>query len=238
MGLEVNAMLEAILRTIAMSAGEKSIRILLADPHPVFRSGLRLFLQEQPDFVVVGEASTHQEAALFLRRLLPDVLLISLDIASPSGIRALCEESRKVRVVLLAPAIDPAQASEAFRLGVRGILLLDVNPEVLFNCVQAVMEGHQWIGQRRISDFSSPFPGPQASSRRKNSYKNFGLTRREMEILVKVADSTRTLDIAQQLKISEKTVKRHIANIYDKTGVYNRLELMLFAILHGLLDHS
>jgi two-component system, NarL family, nitrate/nitrite response regulator NarL len=214
------------------------VRIVIADGHALLREGLRSLLEEQPGFHVIGEAAEGQEIAQLSEQLSPDILLLDLQmprISAMEVLHSIAEKNKKIRIVLLAAAIERGQASEAFQLGARGIMRKDMDARSLYKCIRAVMSGKYWVMREAISDLSQiidseGFPG-EGTARS----KNFSLTNREMEILAVVVSGSTNREIARQFSISEQTVKHHITNIFDKLGVYNRLELALFAIHHGLI---
>jgi two-component system nitrate/nitrite response regulator NarL len=214
------------------------VRIVIADGHALLREGLRSLLDEQPGFHIVGEAADGQEVMQLADQLKPDILLLDLQLPHVSAMEVLdsiVHKHKKIRVILLAAVIERGQASEAFRVGARGIMRKDSDAKFLYKCIQAVMAGQYWVMREAISDLShlvdsEGFPG-EGTARS----KNFSLTKREMEILAAVVSGSTNREIAKHFSISEQTVKHHITNIFDKVGVYNRLELALFAIHHGLI---
>ena len=210
------------------------IRIVIADDHPIFRDGLRRLLEADGRFEVVGEASDGQEAVSQVVALRPDVLLLDLAMPRSSGLRTLedlAELPIKVRAILLTAAIEPAETTRALQLGARGIILKDSATQMLFKCVQAVMNGEFWLGQDRMGDVLQLLRAPEASTT-----PAMTLTRRELQIVAAVVEGSSNKEIAAQFNVSEQTVKNHLSNIFDKVGVFNRLELALYAVYHGLVD--
>ncbi|MBP1609119.1 MAG: two component transcriptional regulator, LuxR family [Acidobacteria bacterium] len=221
-----------------MARPATEIRIVIADENTLLREGLRSMLEEQPGFRVVGEAAEVQKVAQLAEELMPDILLLDMKTSHLPAIEALqsiVKKHKKTRVILLAGAIERGQASEAFRLGARGVMRKDSDPGLLFKCIRAVMAGQFWVMREAISDLAHIVDAESLPEEGTSRPKNFSLTPREMEILAAVVSGLTNREIAGRFSISEQTVKHHVTNIFDKLGVYNRLELALFAVHHGLI---
>ena len=134
---------------------------------------------------------------------------------------------------MVTAAIDRTEIITALQLGAQGIVLKETASEVLFKAIRAVMGGQYWVGRNRVTDLASTLRD-LAASHPQPSRKNFGLTPRELEIVAVILGGFSNGDIATRFSISEKTVKHHLTNIFDKLGVSNRLELALFALHHQL----
>jgi DNA-binding NarL/FixJ family response regulator len=213
----------------------KTIRILIADDHPVVRLGVRNLLDGDP-FIVVGEADDGQRAVELTRQLRPDILLLDLAMPRLPGLEVLRELARTqhaVHVILLTAKIEKTQLLEALQLGARGILLKDSAPQDLLKAVHTVAAGQYWMGQSAVASLVEAINllNEQAAPTQR---KTFGLTPRELQMVAAIVEGRTNKDIAEKFSISEDTVKRHLTNIFDKLGTSNRLELALFAINHGL----
>jgi DNA-binding NarL/FixJ family response regulator len=219
-----------------MDNGHDRVRILIADDYAILRAGLRKLLEAAPGFQVIGEAADGQQAAEQTRELKPDILL--LDLVVSRGVRELVASSLSAHIVALTTAINEAHMLEALALGARGVLLKDSATPLLFEGIRCVMRGGYWVGGERVASLAQVVRdlGPLTSSGTKS--KNFGLTRREFDIVAAVVAGYTNKDTAQNLSVSEQTVKHHLTNIFDKLGVYSRLELALFAINHQLLGED
>jgi DNA-binding NarL/FixJ family response regulator len=211
----------------------QSTRILIADDHPIFRDGLRRLLESERGFKVIAEACDGVEAVEFVRKLKPEILLLDLAMPRRPGLEALRElsiDSTPVRVILLTAAAEREQIVEALQLGARGVVLKDCGTEVLMKSIRAVLAGEYWVGREPVSNLMQYLRGLMDSSTKISRQKRFGLTPRELDIVSAVVAGYANKEIAEHFKISEDTVKHHLSNIFDKTGVSTRLELALFAV--------
>jgi DNA-binding NarL/FixJ family response regulator len=221
------------------SSGVANIRIVVADDHPVVRFGVRNMLQNEPGFEVVGEAEDGDDAITQTLELEPDILL--LDVAMPrlpglEAMRAIMAKSPRVKIVLLTSTITVQQIIEALQIGARGIVLKDSVVGDLGQALKAVTTGDYWIGGQRVVNLLKALQELQAQAAAVPERKTYGLTPRELEVVSCIVEGCSNRDIAKQFTISEETVKRHLSNVFDKTGVSTRLELALFAIAHKLVE--
>lgn len=215
------------------------IRILIADDHPLFRDGLRKLLQTEPGFEVVGEASDGDELVGLARKAKPDILLLDLSMPKQDGmevLRALAAAKVPVRTLLLTASINKSQIVQALKLGAYGVILKESTTQRLFDSIRCVMAGQFWVGRESVSDLVRALRNVSSPAEGGTGVRDFGLTRRESEIVTLVVAGYSNPDIAQRCSISEQTVKHHVSNIFDKLGVSNRLELALFAVNHRLTD--
>src|ERR1700745_3771411 len=203
------------------------IRILLADDHPVVRIGVRNMLQSDEAFMVVGEAGDGDEAITQTLELLPDILLLDLSMPRMPGLeamRAIMSGSPRVKILLLTATISTQQIIEALQIGARGIVTKDALIEQLTSAIDAVMQGDYWINGQRVVNLVGALHDLMQKAAVPER-KTYGLTPRELEVVGCIVEGCSNRDIAKQFAISEETVKRHLSNIFDKTGVSTRLEL-------------
>jgi DNA-binding NarL/FixJ family response regulator len=220
-----------------MPGSKARIRILIADDHPIFRDGLRKLLEAEPGLAVVGEASDGEETVTIARQVKPDVVLLDLVMPRCSGLEALkgLASLPSVRTIVLAAAIDREQIVDVLQAGARGIVLKESATQVLIKSIHSAMAGQYWVGRDSVTHVVQALREQGASAGREPERAKFGLTGREREIITAIVAGYTNKDIAEKFSLSEQTVKHHLTNIYDKTGVSNRLELALFATHHRLV---
>jgi two-component system, NarL family, nitrate/nitrite response regulator NarL len=217
------------------------IRIVIADEQPIFRDGLHRLLETVPGLQVVGEASGDEQAAAMIRDVEADILLVGLPDSGPFQLEALEQTLAAgihVRTILLAgpKSVDTFEViAAAAQLSAQGIVPKDSPPDALFESIDAVMEGRNWVGRESVSNVAASVRKLETTRRRAWA---FGLTRRELEVLRAAVSGETNKTIALRLSISENTVKRHLTQVFNKVGVSNRIELANFAAHHRLLDRG
>jgi two-component system nitrate/nitrite response regulator NarL len=224
-----------------MGETAQSVRILIADDHPIFRDGLRKLLEAEKDFKVIGEASDGGEAIEMANQLKPDVLLLDLAMPRIPGLEALRQLGSAVeaiKVILLTAAIEREQIVDALHHGVRGVVLKESATELLLKSIRCVMDGQFWVGRESVSDLVRIIRDLTAIPEQGTRKRSYNLTPRELDIISAIVDGYTNKDIAEKFSIAEQTVKHHLGNIFDKLGVSNRLELALFAVNHHLVEEN
>jgi two-component system nitrate/nitrite response regulator NarL len=210
-------------------------RILIADEHPIFRDGVKRALEPEPGLRVIGEAGDAVATLHLVRQLEPDLLL--LDLAMPHGgldiLRALAAVSKLPRTIVLTERIVQEQLVVVLRLGVRGVVLKEATTQSLCDSIRCVLRDQYSLGPGQVGDLVRAMFGSPPTGMRRNPFR---LTPRQIEIVSAVALGESNKEVAHHFSISEETVKHHLANIFDKLGVYSRLELAIFALNHGLID--
>jgi DNA-binding NarL/FixJ family response regulator len=208
-----------------------SIRILVADRHPLFRFGARELLRRQRDCLVVGEGETAEQTVALAQAVSAAIVLLDWAL-SGSAIDVLTRlHATDVRTIVVAGAMSRSEITMAMRLGARGIITKDAAPELFVKCVRAVAAGELWLPRSvlaQVVNALSESAWPAMTPAR--------LTQREREVIELVATGESNRNIARLLSITEDTVKHHLTNVFDKTGVSNRIELTLFAQKHDLVN--
>jgi two-component system nitrate/nitrite response regulator NarL len=220
-------------------SNHSNVRIVVADDHPVVRFGVKNMLMSEEGFEVVGEASDGEQAITETIELEPDILLLDMQMPKLPGLeamRAIMSRSPRVKIILLTSTISTQQVIEALQIGARGIVLKDTVAGDLGESIRAVLSGDYWIGGQRVANLLAALHDLMQQAANVPEKKTYGLTPRELEVVTCIVEGCSNKDIAKQFSISEETVKRHLSNIFDKTGVSTRLELALFAISHKLVD--
>lgn len=216
----------------------KRTKLVIADDHPIFRDGLRRLLEMETAFAVVGEAANGAEAVTLVEQLEPEILLLDLAMPKLPGLetlRELAQMHKQTRTILLTAAIERRQIVEALQCGARGVVMKDCATDVLLRAIETVLLGGYWVGREAVDDLSA-YLARQAAADAPRARSDFGLTRRETEILSAIVAGLSNKDIANRFSLSEDTVKHHLTNIFDKVGVSSRLELALFAINNRLTE--
>ena len=233
--------LKASLGARAAVSASTKIRILIADDHPIVRRGLNTLLATQRDFSVVGEAHDGIEALQYATTLRPDVMLLDLSMPGVNGIEVMQTMSRSnapkpCQTILLTADVDRSDILRLLRMGLRGVVRKDAPPEVLFESIRTVHGGEVWVGRDTMTDVVEALAQPSIDSEPTQMSNHVRLTPREREIVELLVQGETNKRIAKRLSVTQDTVKHHITSIFDKTGVSNRLELVLFALHHRLVD--
>jgi DNA-binding NarL/FixJ family response regulator len=214
------------------------IRVLLVDDQALVRSGFRLILETREDLEVVGEAEDGREAVDLARRLNPDVILMDVRMPDVDGVEAtrrLAAAGSPARVLILTTFDLDEYVYEAIRAGASGFLLKDVQPAQLVDAVRVVAAGEALLAptvtRRLLDHFADRLPGAQPAAPAELAR----LTERELEILTLMADGLSNAELAEQLFLSETTVKTHVSSVLRKLELRDRVQAVVLAHRAGLV---
>ncbi len=211
---------------------ETSIRILMADDHPVVRRGLRTLIGSEPGMELVDEAADGIEAIEKVQTHQPDVILLDLMMPRMGGLEAIAEikkDNPEARILILTSFAEDDKVFPAIKAGALGYLLKDSSPDELLEAIRDVYRGesslHPTIARKLINELNQPSDLPPTTD---------PLTGREVDIIRLVAQGLTNQEIAERLVLSEWTVRTHVRNILDKLHLANRTQAALYALREGL----
>jgi DNA-binding NarL/FixJ family response regulator len=214
------------------------IRIFLTDEHAISREALSNLLEQEGEFVVVGEAADSESMLSKAAEMEFDIMLMDNRIPYipiSDVLRLLRERNVKAPLLILADGMEGSQVVESLRMGAGGVVSKESTPNVLFESIRAVACGDYWIDPKNIRDLVLALRIPIQTLHSEPKSGPIGLTPRELEIVAEVADGSTNKNIAEKLSIAEQTVKHHLTSIFQKVGVANRLELAVYAMHRGIV---
>lgn len=206
----------------------EKIDIILVDDHTLVRGAIKNILMSQEDFNVIGEASNGKEAVKMVNKLNPGIVLMDLNMPELDGIEAtkeIKEKNPEIAIIILTVSDTEISLAETLKAGATGYLLKDATPEVLFKTIRHVAKGGAMVQDDLMGKLLSEFKKLNEQSHPQHSI----LTPREIEIIKEVAEGLNNKDIAEKLFISEKTVKNHLHNVYEKLEVTDRVKAIMKA---------
>jgi DNA-binding NarL/FixJ family response regulator len=214
------------------------VRILLVDDQALFRRALATLIAEQPDFEVVGEAENGLQAVELAHALVPDLVVMDVEMPVMTGVEAtrrIRDEVPAVRVVILSVSEADEHVFDAIRFGAHGYLLKDLRPEQLYDLIRAVMRNETALSPAIAGRLLREFR--EHSERRPVATvepSGPALTQREIQILQLVAEGLSNKEIGVRLSITEGTVKNHVHNALEKLQLENRIQAAAYVVRHGL----
>jgi len=218
---------------------KKPINILIAVSHAIFRDGLRALLQMESGFHVIGDASDCESAVHLVAQTKPDILLLDMMLPKKNGLdvlRQLRRHDLSVPVLALTGDVGKEVSMQALNLGARGVILNSAPSKTLYEAIRKVIAGEYWISPESVASLVERLK--TSTQRPQTPNPRFGLTPRELEIVVAVVSGYSNPEIAEKLALSEQTVKHHLTHVFDKLGVFSRVELALFAVNHNLVENG
>jgi two-component system, NarL family, nitrate/nitrite response regulator NarL len=212
---------------------KRSVRLVVAEPLQLLCDGVCSLLESQPGLQVLGSAQTGDEVVQMAETLRPDILLVAIDLPKISCfdvLRELPGRSPQTRALVLVDDAQTPRCIQALENGARGILSRSSSKELLYKSIRCVMAGEYWVGREQMATLCCYL----REARQKGDDAKL-LTWRETEVVSAILSGSTNKDIANQLSISQETVKHHVTNVFRKFKVSNRLELALYAAQIGLL---
>jgi DNA-binding NarL/FixJ family response regulator len=206
---------------------KKRIRILIADQEGIFRLGLKKLIGVEDDLRVVAQAVDAEQTVAMTREFTPEVAFVQADILGPEPETVFGQVRRassETKVVVTASAMSEEESLRYVKLGAAGVILKSVDPELFLKCARKVAENELWLPKKQVAQMAKMLDSPDQVRPRDT------LTNREKTVISYLMQGWRNREIAQHLAITEQTVKNHLRIIYDKVGVSDRLELVLYAI--------
>lgn len=217
-----------------MTVIAKAARVLVVDDQTLFRNGLTSLLSEDGRVEVVGQAVDGADAVKLATKYKPDVVLMDVKMPNLDGIEAtrqIVESLPDVKVLILTTFETDSQVIQALKAGASGYVLKDSSAAAIISSILSVMSGERVMASAVANRVLAMLTG---TSTPKEFYD--GLTNREIEILKLLANGMANKQIAYRLKISEKTVRNHVSNTYEKLGIYDRSQAVLYAVRKGLVE--
>ena len=217
-----------------MTVAVRAARVLVVDDQTLFRTGLASLLGDDERVEVVGQAVDGADGVKQAAKLKPDVVLMDIKMPNVDGIEAtrqIMEAVPGIKVLILTTFETDSQVIQALKAGASGYVLKDSSAAAIVSSIVAVMAGEKVMASavaNRVLDMLTGTATP------KEFYD--GLTNREIEILKLLANGMANKQIAYRLKISEKTVRNHVSNMYEKLGIYDRSQAVLYAVKKGLVE--
>ena len=214
-----------------MNGPRPPISIVLADDHPVVLQGMASILRSQPDINVVALCEDGIAAAKAIRLFVPDIAVLDISMPGLNGLDVLSRitsDGLATKVIFLSATATDGQILTAITRGAKGIMLKDIAPESLANCVRQVAKGRQWFPADVVDAAMEREMGRRVQSKQLVQT----LTPRERQVVVSLCEGNSNKMIARQLNLTEGTVKVHLSNIYNKLGVANRTALTALTIVH------
>ena len=221
------------------------VRLLVVDHHPGARYELERRLDAEPGFAVVAQWLNGSDTVRLVERHQPDVLLLDLDLPSGQAIETLKRITalrNSSRTLGLSMEVDDDTVLEMLDLGGHGVIARHSPNEILFKSIRTVASGHYWVPPEHVSVLIETLRTrritvePIAAPTENADARRFRLTRRELDIVAGVALGESNKEIAERLSVKECTVKHHLSSVFDKVGVFSRLQLAVFAIHHHLVE--
>jgi two-component system NarL family response regulator len=223
----------------ARTTDDDVIRVLIADDQALFRRGLNVVLHTEDQIEVVAEAENGEEAIAKAEEFAPDVVLMDVRMPRVNGIEAarlIRDRVPSTKILMLTVSDEEDDLFEAIKAGANGYLLKEISVEEVAEAIRAVMQHQSLISPSMASKLLNEFNAMSKRVDEKQQFPAPALTSRELEVLKLVAKGMSNREIADDLYISENTVKNHVRNILEKLHLHSRMEAVIYAVREKLLD--
>jgi two-component system NarL family response regulator len=220
-----------------MTMGLRKRRIVIVDDHTLFREGLKIILATEEDLEVVADVESAEDIVELVWQSRPDLLLLDIRMPQGSGldaIPAVLKISPNTQVLVLTASDEKEEHVRAFRLGAKGVILKDSARQTLMQAIRTVCRGDVWMDPRMSGALADELSHMGSDTDAVSARQENGLTDRELEIVRLVASGYKNKEVGSTLAISERTVKTHLTNIFQKLGVRDRVGLVMYALKHNL----
>ena len=216
----------------------KKVSVLIVDDHAVIRAGLQLLIETDRRFCVCGQAGTCSDAIAAAESGQPDLILLDIDLDGDNSLEclpALLRAAPASRVLILTGLSDAGIHAEALKAGAMGLVLKEKAADVLLKAIEKVNEGEVWFDRTTMGSVLSEMSrGGGRAGEDPEGVKIASLTDREREVVTLIGEGLKNRQMAERLFISETTVRHHLTSVFDKLGVTDRLELVIYAYRHNL----
>lgn len=228
----------SLIETGNFMSTKSEIRIMIVGDFLIFRSGLKLLLETESKFKVVGEAASLAEAATIIEKIKPDILLIDSSEADTNAFSAfLSSREFYVPSIVLTNTQDSQKQQEYLMLGIDGLVSKEQTADILFNAIKRVSDGDVYFDRRLMSETIKQLVSEKKMIPEKiYAYNCAVLTEREREVLNLICQGMKNKNIADKLFITETTVRHHLTSIFEKLNVNSRLELVVYAFREKLVE--
>lgn len=220
-----------------MSQSEQ-IKIYLIGDYFIFRVGLQMLIETQEKFAVIEEAAHFSEVSDTILENKPDVVLLNeSEVDDETFVEFMKDHSEDVKVIIFSESVGKKMFKKAFKVGARGLISKKVSTEILFRAIEQVHNGQYWFDRRLMGETMRQLLNDQNNENGKaKEHPDSTLTDREWDVLTQVCKGLKNRAIAENLYISETTVKHHVTSIFEKFNVKTRLELVVFAFQNRLVE--
>jgi len=212
------------------------IRIVIADEQMPVRQNLRKFLEAERAVHILAEATNSSEALRLICQLQPDIVLLDLDLCR--ALETSLVPKPAARLIVMIDKLEKTCIVDAILRGAQAVVLKTAEPHVLLRTLRSVGNGQYWLESETIGILVETLRELSAKDNGSRSPRDYGLTPRELDIITRIASGCSNKEVSREFSISERTVKHHLTNIFDKVGVSTRLELALFAVNQQWTEES